>query len=127
MVIETYNVSGWGSLKPYLAKTAAHVVLVQESHLLGEKADEASQIARRCGWKSVQAQALPGEGAGTSGGVMILVRSWVGICYPDYIGHVVVPGRVVAARVDYPGFPPFVAISAYLVSGAGLAAENLEI
>ena len=95
--------------------------------MLGEKADEASQIARRCGWKSVQAQALPGEGVGTSGGVMILVRSWVGICYPDYIGHVVVPGRVVAARVDYPGFPPFVAISAYLVSGAGLAAENLEI
>ena len=62
MIIEAYNVSGYGSLRPYLACTKAHILLAQESHLQGEKASEASQAARRMGWKVVQSAATPGRG-----------------------------------------------------------------
>eukprot|EP00972_Heterocapsa_arctica_P075641 11157822-Heterocapsa_arctica.AAC.1 len=78
MIIESYNVSGWGSLKKYLERgTEAHSILAQETHLVGDRTVEASSAARKLGWKALQAEAIPGIGLDCSGGVMILARDWL--------------------------------------------------
>eukprot|EP00972_Heterocapsa_arctica_P038171 5620037-Heterocapsa_arctica.AAC.1 len=85
MIIESYNVSGWGSLNKYLEMgTKAHLILAQETHLVGDRAVEASSAARKPGWEALQAEAIPGIGLGCSGGVMILVRDWLGLGKPVF-------------------------------------------
>ncbi len=101
--------SGWGSLLEYLRKgTPAHVILAQETHLVGPRALEASSTARKLGWTVLQAEAIPGIGLGSSGGVMILARDWLGISKPD-IPFIIAPGRIVAeksnARAVLPSVP----------------------
>ena len=103
------------------------MLLVQESHLLGGGADEASASALRLGWKTIQSPALPAQGKGFRGGVMVLGRSWLGISEPADIPSVIVPGRAEAAVVEFPGCPPFLAVSAYLHSGEGLSENNLQL
>eukprot|EP00972_Heterocapsa_arctica_P075830 11185819-Heterocapsa_arctica.AAC.1 len=113
MIIESYNVIGWGSLKKYLeGGTDAHIILAQETHLLGDRAVEASSAARKLGWKVLQSTAIPGVGLGCSGGVMILARDWLGLSEPNFDPKIV-PGTAIAAKVEFPDCPPFLAISAY--------------
>eukprot|EP00972_Heterocapsa_arctica_P107730 15866653-Heterocapsa_arctica.AAC.1 len=85
MIIETYNVTGWGSLEKYLeVGTDAHIILAQETHLVGARAVEASSAARKLGWKVLQSCAIPGVGLGCSGGVMILASDWLGLSEPNF-------------------------------------------
>ena len=127
MIIETYNVSGYGSLRPYLACTKAHLILVQGFHLLGEKALEASQAARMLGRKVVQSEATP-EKRG-----VLLEGSW---CLPDpgsgYPSFPNVCPKFASPVLLLPGSgflaaPPFVAVSAYLISVVGMVQENADI
>eukprot|EP00972_Heterocapsa_arctica_P075883 11192810-Heterocapsa_arctica.AAC.1 len=52
IIIESYNVSGWGSLEKWLERgTEAHIILAQETHLVGDTAVEARSSDRTLGWK----------------------------------------------------------------------------
>eukprot|EP00972_Heterocapsa_arctica_P064345 9496414-Heterocapsa_arctica.AAC.1 len=57
---------------------------------------------------------------------MILARDWLGISEPSF-PFKIVPGRIVAATIEFPGCPPFCAISAYMVTGKGIVDENLQL
>eukprot|EP00972_Heterocapsa_arctica_P035779 5262053-Heterocapsa_arctica.AAC.1 len=60
MIIETYNVTGWGSLNKYLeVGIDAHIILAQKTHLVGARAVEASSAARKLGWKVVSVLCHP--------------------------------------------------------------------
>ena len=125
--IASYNSSSWQSAKGYLQDTRADVVLLQESHVLAHAADETSAAARRLGWKLIQSVASPGKGTGSSGGVMILAKDWIGLSAPEGGGPVLIEGRAVAAVVECPGFFPLAVVSVYLWCGQGLSSTNLEI
>ena len=99
----------------------------QESHALGQASLEAAASARAMGWKMIQAPAQPGKGKGTSGGVMVLAREWIGLSKPDDVPSLISPGRAVAARVEFPGFPPFLAVSLYLYTGQALEEPSLSL
>ena len=72
----TFNGTSWGTAKAYLTAAPARilVLLVQEHHLVGQAAAEASAWARSHGWKSLFTDAVSTEAGGTSGGTAIFVR-----------------------------------------------------
>ena len=122
------NATSWESMKTYLLTTKANVVCGVEMHTLGERTAEASQWAKRNGWKSVWEDATPGAAAQVSvGGVAIFVRSHLGLGPPPAGEAKVIKGRVVAALVNSPGTHWFVAYARYLHDSEGLAACNLDI
>ena len=58
---------------------------------------------------------------------MVLVQSWLGLTRPIFVDSVLVLGRVVAAVVQVPGLPDFLAMSVYLHTGEGLDTANQEV
>ena len=126
--VVTANGTTWESLRVFLQQTSAHVVLGQEIHIMGSKVDEASQWAAKRGWKSVWSPALKGKGEhGTSGGVVILAKSFLGLMEPPGQEAQVVPSRVVSAVVEAPATRPIQVYSAYLTNGEGLSEANVDI
>jgi len=128
--IETHNITSWGSFSEVLASNEAHLLLVQETHADRNKDQELRAKATRAGWHMISAEAI-GKQEGTTGGVAILTRSWLGLSYIDSDGdnnkHEVVPGRVVAAKWQVPGLPPIFVALIYLKTGTGPVKENLGI
>ncbi len=122
----TVNSTGWGPLRNFLLKTEAHLVFGQEHRLPQSAIPAASSWARRHGWKSVWAPAIPGPGGGWSAGTVVLARSYLGLRHPAVGDRVVVPGRVAAAVLEAPSCRPIVAYSAYLRHGQQLGRENLD-
>ncbi len=125
--MHTVNSTGWRPLADYLRSTAAHVIFAQEHRLGPEDVANASAWARRHGWKSVWAPALPGPAGGMAGGTAIFARDCCGLRYPDEGPAVVVEGHAVAAVVEPPGCRPFTGVSAYFHDGQGWGKENLEM
>ena len=129
MQVVTYNVSAWSSAKAFLENTGAHVVCLQETHLLDDAA--ADVWMRQRGWTALWARALPGATSTSSrGDVAVAVRSRVGFgisAFPGWPGGLLVEGRAVIAKVDVPGGTQLAVVSAYLISGQGLSPENLQI
>ena len=58
---------------------------------------------------------------------MVLARSWIGVSFPSECLSEICKSRAVAARIEFPGCPPFVAVSAYLTSGVGMVQDALNI
>ena len=125
LVVETANCTRWSAAKDWLSRTTAHVVLVQELHLVGDQVGEASQWGLRVGWKSMIVPAAPGIGLGTSGGVGIFVRDFLG-CHDVAAreGPVLVPHRAAPAGVQIPGEVSILVVSAYLKDSEGLSEFN---
>ncbi len=120
----TANTTGWGPLQQLLLQTDVHVVMAQEHHLRGEDVAAASQWSIRHGWKSLWCEAEQGEGEGTKGGVVILVRSYLGLSRPPWGDQVVAEGRIVAATVEALSCRPMVVAAVYLKDGEGMSATN---
>ncbi len=125
--VEAVNATGWRALQRRLLATEAQVVLAQETWLTQDAVPAASAWARRRGWQSVWASAIPGPNGGASGGVAVLVRDGIGVHYPPGGSHIWSPGRAVAAVVQAPGHRPTVMVSCYLCHGKGPNGDNLEI
>ncbi len=124
LCIDTVNATAWGTLKRYLRYSKAHAVLAQEHHLGPDAIAAASAWALRRGWRSVFAPALEGEGVGWRAGVAIFARAELGLSMPRAGPHVIIPGRIVAALLEAPGYRPCTLVSMYLKDGVGLNAEN---
>ncbi len=125
--VEAVNSTGWRALQRRLIATEAQVILAQETWVTQDAVPAASAWAKRRGWQSVWAAAVPGPNGGASGGVAVLVRDGIGCHYPPGASHVIAPGRAVAAVVQAPGHRPTVYVSCYLCHGKGPCGENLDI
>ncbi len=125
--VETTNPTGWRALQRRLLSTTAQVVLAQETWITQDAVPAASAWARKKGWQSTWAAALPGPNGGASGGVAIFAREGIGLHLPPGGSHIWSPGRAVAAVVQAPGHRPVIYVSTYLCHGKGPSGDNLEI
>ena len=53
LLVTTLNCTSWPTAKKFIRYTKAHMILVQELKLEGEKLAEASQFLSKQGWKSI--------------------------------------------------------------------------
>ncbi len=127
LVVETVNATGWTALKKRLAATDAHAVLAQETWVTQAGVAAASAWARRHGWKSVWSPAVTTDKGGTSAGVAVFARAFLGLHYPSGGPHEICASRAVAAILEIPGQRPILVASCYLVQGIGAAEENKTI
>ncbi len=127
LCIDTCNGTSWGTIKRYMKRTRADVLLCQEHHLPPSAIAAASQWANRRGWQTVWAPAEPGEGSGWKGGVCVCARKPVALSVPKHGGTIVHAARAVAAVAEAPGYRPITLYAAYLRDGEGLSRANLEI
>ncbi len=127
LVIETTNTTGWGQLKKRLEATTATVVLAQETWVLQSYVPAASAWARARGWRSVWAPATSTKKGGTSAGVAIFVRDFMGLHPKPGRAHIVHPSRVVAAILEAPGEREILLMSCYLKHGRKASGENARI
>ncbi len=125
--ITTVNATSWGSMRPYLRRVAADIVLVQEHKLGPGVVPCAIAWLRRRGWNAVMTPAQRGPNGGWSAGAAVLARAHIGMALPTTGSETVVPHRAVAARLEAPGCRPFTAVSTYLHDGCGLGKRNLEV
>ncbi len=127
LAIETANTTGWAALRARLEATEADVLLGQETWVTQSLLAEASTWALKRGWKSIWAPANATAAGGTSAGVAIFAREWLGLHFPDHGGHIWSPARAVAAVLEAPGHRPIIVASCYLISGVGAGQGNLEV
>ncbi|CAK0891372.1 unnamed protein product [Prorocentrum cordatum] len=126
--IATLNVSAGGPLVDYLASCSSMCIAVQEHHALPAGLAKAQQDALAEGFHGVWEAALPGLGAGSKGGVAVLVPRRVLITAPPALeGPTLEPGRMVAAHVNCGGKRGFFMISVYLRVDEQMSHEKLAI
>eukprot|EP00959_Pyramimonas_sp_CCMP1952_P116688 2438926-Pyramimonas_sp.AAC.1 len=82
--------------------TSAHVILMQEHHLVYDRVNEASQWASRRGWRPLWGPASPGEGNGSYGGVAIFTRAFLGLHENKGLSWNE-PSRIISGIVCIPG------------------------
>eukprot|EP00959_Pyramimonas_sp_CCMP1952_P453857 9468957-Pyramimonas_sp.AAC.1 len=104
-------------------KRGAHVLLIQEHHLLESELEEATGWAHRHGWKAILGPADPGVGHGTSSGVEMLVQNPLG-CHAPHGGHIIDRHRSIGAVVHIPGGGPILVCSTYLRTVEGPSGAN---
>ena len=76
--VVSYNGSCWATLKGFLERTTAHVVLGQETKLKGEGRREAESWAIRNGWKPYISDCQFSDLKNPTGAVGIFVRKHIG-------------------------------------------------
>ncbi len=111
LCIEAVNSTGWGPLKRRLTATQAHAVLAQETWIMAHQIPAARRWAKRNGWTSLWAPAVPGKGGGASGGAAIFVRRDMGLRGPDVGSHVIEDAHAVMGIAEFPGHRPVVLVS----------------
>ena len=91
LIIETHNLTSWGGgggFADVLVKSRAHVLMLQEVHADKTKDKELRSLAGKLGWKCVSSLAIQKNG-GSTGGVMICTRSWLGLSLLDSTEEIV--------------------------------------
>ncbi len=80
---DTVNGNAWGGTIAYLATTAADVTVMQETRRRRRDVPGAEAEAAQAGWNASVRPALVTEADGTSGGVGVATRKWIGLSRPD--------------------------------------------
>ena len=126
--VESFNGTAWSAIKHRMLQSPASIFFAQETHLGPEATDAASEYLKRRGWNSLWTPAFPGANATSwKGGAFIAVSTErVGISLASPNCSTVVPGRIVAAKIEAPGYPPFLGSSIYLRLDIGAAGEHLD-
>ncbi len=124
LLIETVNSTGWTALKMRLVRTEAHALLAQETWITQAAVASASAWARRHGWRSIWSPATVTKKGGTSAGVAIFVRDYMGLHLPARGAYEVQPARAVAGIMEIPGRRPIHLTSCYLRHGGRAAEDN---
>ena len=124
--VVTVNGSCWSTCLQAAKASSAWVVLCQEVKRVSEEdVAEASQQARKAGFKSLWAPGWLGDKGGHCGGACILVRAELGL-RPPPSGEVCWPGRAVAGIVDVAGLS-FLFVSLYLEVCTGMGKMNTAV
>ena len=122
----TANGTCWSSIQAYVRHSNAHIICAQEHHLEASQTEEASQWCLRNGFKSVWGAATLSSSTGrTSGGTLLLVRKQFGLTEAT---ELVTPSdRMVAGKVDVPGYRQLLVTSTYFQTAIGMKTMNLEL
>ena len=125
IIVATANCNSWGSLRDWIPSVrSAHIILVQEHHLEGQDCiGRASKFCLQHGWKSLWEPAVRTTDGGTSGGVAILARTFMGLHQPRQIFR----GRALGAVAHLPGGVPFALVSVYGFDTEGLTDRQLDL
>ena len=125
--VETVNCTSWSSIESWLVTATSHIVLVQEHHIVtDDDIAKAGQWAQQRGWKARFSPAIRTESGGTSGGVAILVRSFLGFHDPEF-GAIVSGSRAISGIVQVPGSPSILVTSVYLYDSEDLSDRHLDL
>ncbi len=124
LVMETVTPTGWTALKRRLTTTNAHVLMAQETWVTQSAMAAASSWARRNGWKSIWSPAITTDKGGTSAGVALFAREFMGLHFPEIGSHELVPARAVIGVLEAPGGRPMKIVSCYLKHGCGASVGN---
>ena len=83
-LVESFNASGWRSLKKRLMFTRASIVLAQETGITEKDQGMIAQWCKGQKWHFMHTPAIPckGDGAKTSAGVAIFARRQIGLRAP---------------------------------------------
>ena len=96
----TANRSEKGPAEEFAFNTNADVIMLQETHVTGDHEERLRQRLKGGGWKVISAAATPTVGRGSSGGVLVAVRSRFGLgLAPGDSSGVVVESRIAAAHL----------------------------
>ena len=93
---------------------------------MADRIPDAQQWAVRTGWKALMLPAKATSSTGTSAGVAVLCRSFLGLFEPPG-GCEVVPYRVIGAMVNFAGHDPICVVCCYLKDCEGLSDFNMFI
>ena len=131
----TYNWTSWKSAIAFLreAPAGAHVVLLQETHLLEPaRISDARASAVSAGWNIVIAPAIPSRGTAVAahyntGGVAVAVRNTATVRSLELPEQL--EGRAAAAEVLFPGIMGgrITVVTLYLVTGASDEEPNRRL
>ena len=133
LTIETVNGGSWAAAKTRIVEVGedVHVFVLQETRLAPDRVAEADRWLAARGWMAVwePAQRLPS--GRFSGGVAIVVRSFLGLAEPA-VGAVngavcSVPGHFVVGQVGLPGDRDVLVGAIYLHDSEGLSEANCSI
>ena len=130
LAVESYNSSGWRSLKARLQQTNAHILLAQE-HGIAEKAKaDVEEWAASKGWVAIIIPALASTtGRGISCGVAVFARDYLGLRAAPRMARqpACARARVLRAYVQVPGWAELAVTSVYFICGEGLSRDNLAL
>jgi len=122
---ESYNASGWTPLRDHLARSAAQVVMGQETHLASEDEIRAATAwCRANAWQLVWQAATPTPCGGTCGGVAIFVRDGCLALGRPVFGTA---ARCVVALAVRQDGATIALGSVYLVTGQAMEEANLTV
>ena len=123
-----FNGGGWTPFKLLAMQCSADIIVGQEHQLGGSRIEEASQWLFKRGWKSLFHSGKLTDSGGTSSGVFIAVREWLGIRWLQLPGlqpqHT---DRLAVAVIDVSEQLTFALASVYLKVGVGAGDANLRI
>ena len=110
--------------------TDAHAVLLQETKLLADDIEEASDWSTKNGWHPTFGPAVKTDRS-VSSGTAILTRDSIGTYWPgtdgEPCGTATASARFTAVVIQPPGICPIILVSVYLQVGAGLNPANMQV
>ncbi|CAK0877015.1 unnamed protein product [Prorocentrum cordatum] len=125
--IETFNGSGWSTLRERLTMTTSVFVCAQELGLSELTAPQSLAAVRALGWRFLISESyFNAKTQRCSAGVGVFVRDGFGLRWTDPTCKAIVPHRAIQVTVDLPGFS-FNIVCAYFHVNDGVREKNLSL
>ncbi|CAK0864358.1 unnamed protein product, partial [Prorocentrum cordatum] len=125
--IETFNGSGWSTLRERLTTTTSVIVCAQELGLSELTAPQSLAAVRALGWRFLISESSFNPATQRcSAGVGVFVRDGFGLRWTDPACKAIVPHRAIQVTIDLPGFS-FNIVCAYFHVNDGMREKNLSI
>ncbi len=126
--LQVANSTGWGPMKQILSSTSAHVVMGTETWVTADEEAQESAWCRGAGWKALFSPAIPTVGRGRRAGVVVAVRSHIGLGWaPGDDTAVLVEGHIVVAHVAALVKGGYVNYTVYLHTREGMSDRNQQL
>ncbi|CAK0828499.1 unnamed protein product, partial [Prorocentrum cordatum] len=125
--IETFNGSGWSTLRERLTTTTSVIVCAQELGLSELTAPQSLAAVRALGWRFlISESSFNPKTQRCSAGVGVFVRDGFGLRWTDPTCKAIVPHRAIQVTIDLPGFS-FNIVCAYFHVNDGMREKNLSM
>ncbi|CAK0857222.1 unnamed protein product, partial [Prorocentrum cordatum] len=125
--IETFNGSGWSTLRERLTTTTSVIVCAQELGLSELTAPQSLAAVRALGWRFLISESSFNPATQRcSAGVGVFVRDGFGLRWTDPACKAIVPHRAIQVTIDLPGFS-FNIVCAYFHVNDGMREKNLSM
>ena len=125
--VESVNGGSWAAARDRILAAGAEVqaFAVQEHRLSSAKLSDAYRWLAARGWMAVWAPAVATAAGGRSGGVAVIVRSYLGLASPSWEGEVGnIDGHMICGQVGLPDGRQLALASVYLRDSEGISYFN---